>query len=101
MAVIFATEFTMSGQPKYSADEHARRGTDRYERHVRPLVESDNHGKVVAMDVDTGEFELADNSLNACQRLLARCPAAQIWCVRVGHPAMHNFGPRTVAARTC
>jgi hypothetical protein len=80
-------------QPRYSKEEHARRGTAVYEQQVRPLVEAGNHGRIVALDVDTGAFEVAESSLAAAQRLLARCPDAQIWCVRIGHPAVHRFGP--------
>jgi hypothetical protein len=81
-------------QPRYSKDEHARRGTNLYEQQVRAQVEANNHGRIVAIDVDTGAFEVADDTLTASQRLLARCPDAQIWCVRIGHPAVHHFGAR-------
>jgi hypothetical protein len=84
----------MSGrQPRYSKEEHARRGAALYEQDVRPRVEAGNHGRIVAIDVDTEIFELADDTLTASRRLLARCPEAQIWCVRIGHPAVHRFGP--------
>ena len=81
-------------QPRYSMEEHARRGTELYERQIRPQVEAGNHGKIVAIDVDSGEFEVADEPLAACERLLARWPDAQIWCVRIGYPGVHRFGPR-------
>ncbi len=79
-------------RPRYSIDEHARRGIALYEQHVRTQVETDNRGRVVALDVDTGSFEVTDDTLAASQRLLARHPDAQIWCVRIGHPAVHRFG---------
>lgn len=84
-------------QPRYSKDEHTRLGTARYEQSVRPQVEAGNFGKIVALDVDTGEFEVADDSLTASQRLLARQPDAQVWCVRIGHRAVRRFGPRVRA----
>jgi hypothetical protein len=87
-------------QPRYSKDEHARRGTALYEQQVRTQVEAANHGRIVAVDVDTGAFEVADDTLTACQRLLARYPDAQIWCVRIGHSAVHRFGPRVLAVPT-
>jgi hypothetical protein len=79
-------------QPRYSKEEHARRGSEVYERQVRPQVEAGNHGRIVAIDVDTGEYELDKDPLVACERLLARLPDAQIWCVRIGHPAVHHLG---------
>ncbi len=86
--------------PRYRMEEHARRGTELYEQHVRSQVEHANSGRIVAVDVDSGAFEVADDTLTASQRLLARCPDAQIWCVRIGHPAVHRFGPRVRTVRT-
>jgi hypothetical protein len=67
---------------------------------VRPQVEAGNDGKVVALDVDTGAFEVAEDTLTASRRLLARHPDAQIWCVRTVRPSVHRFGPRVRAVRT-
>jgi hypothetical protein len=79
-------------QPRYSKEEHAQRGDDIYERLVRPHVEMGNLGKIVAIDVDTGAFEVAEDTLTASQRLLARYPDAQIWWLRSGHRGVHRFG---------
>lgn len=84
-------------QPHYSKEEHAQRGNEIYERQVRPQVEKGNKGKIVAIDIETGAFELAEDALTASYRLLARHPNAQTWFVRVGYPAVHRFGPRRLA----
>ena len=86
-------------QPRYSKEEHARRGDDIYERHVRAQVEAGNRGKIAAIDVDTGAFEVAEDTLTASQRLLTRYPDAQIWCIRIGHRGVHRFGRYPIA--TC
>ena len=86
-------------QPQYNKEEHARRGTAMYEQRVRSQVEADHRGKIVAVDVDTGDFEVAQDTLSASQGLLVRHPNAQIWCVRIGYPAVHRFGPRVRAVR--
>lgn len=83
-------------QPRYSKEEFARRGTEIYERQVRPQVEEGNQGKIVAIDIETGAFEVAKDLLTASDRLLARCPNAQTWFVRIGHRSVHRFGPRSV-----
>ena len=80
-------------QPRYSKEEYARRGNDLYERQVRWRVEAGNKGKIVAIDIDTGAFEVADDLLMASDRLLARYPDAQPWFVRIGYRAVHRFGP--------
>ena len=84
-------------QPRFSKEEHARRGAAIYEQQVRPQVEAGNRGKIVAIDVETGASEVADDTLTASDHLLARCPDAQIWCVRVGRRGVHRFGLRPVS----
>ena len=81
-----------SDSPRYSEDEFARRGQAIYEKRVRPQVEEGNTGRVVAIDVETGEFEVADDPIAAADRLFARCADAQPWLVRIGHRALHRFG---------
>jgi len=77
-------------QPRYSAEETARRGDEIYEREVRARVEAGSHGKVVAIDVKTGAYALDENALAAALRLRARRPNAEIWFVRVGHRMLHQ-----------
>ena len=77
---------------RYSKEEFARRGKEIYESQVRPQVEQGNHGKIVAIDIETGAFELAKDSLTASDQLLVRYPDAQIWFVRIGHRAVHRIG---------
>jgi hypothetical protein len=79
-------------QPRYSKEEHARRGEELYQQKIRPLVEAGNHGKIVAIDIDSGAFEVDDDDRVACNRLFAGYPDAQIWCVRVGYPAVESLG---------
>jgi hypothetical protein len=85
-------------QPRYSKEDHARRGGEIYEQRVRAQVEETAPGKIVAIDIETGDFEVAENTLAACARLLSRSADAQIWCVRIGHPGVHRFGPRATGA---
>ena len=84
-------------EPKYTPEEHARRGTEIYQKVVRPKVENGNVGKIVSIDVDTGEYELGETTLVAAERLLGRLPDAQIWSERIGDPAVYRFGGRVVA----
>jgi hypothetical protein len=84
-------------QLRYSKEDFARRGNKIYEQRVRPQVEEGNEGKIVAIDIETGSFEVAEDTLTASERLLARYPEAQVWFVRIGHRAVHRFGPRSIA----
>jgi hypothetical protein len=82
-------------QPRYSKEEFARRGDEIYESQVRSQVETGNHGKIVAIDIETGAFEVDASEITACDRLEARHPDAQIWIVRIGSRHVRRFGGRT------
>jgi len=73
---------------RYSKEEHERRGTELYQQQIRPQVEPENHGRIVAIDVDAGAFAVDDDQLRACERLFELNPDAQIWCERIGHDVM-------------
>src|SRR5215831_8108335 len=81
-------------QPRYSAEETARRGDAIYERDIRAQVEPTQRGKVAAIDVDSGAYAIDDNALTASERLLAQHPEAEIWCVRVGSRVLYHIGGR-------
>jgi peptide subunit release factor RF-3 len=83
-------------QPRYSKEEFALRGDEIYESYVRSQVEEGNHGKIVAIDIETGIFEVADEILTATDRLFERLPDAQPWIIRIGHRAVHRFGARSL-----
>lgn len=82
-------------QPRYNKEEFARRGDEIYETQVRPQVEAGNSGKIVAIDIETGDFEVDASEIAACDRLEARHPDAQIWMVRIGSRHVRRFGGRT------
>ncbi|WP_404790534.1 hypothetical protein [Altericista sp. CCNU0014] len=82
-------------QPRYSKEEFAQRGDEIYESQVRQQVEEGNHGKIVAIDIETGDFEVDQSEIAACDRLEARRPDAQIWIVRIGSRHVRRFGGRS------
>ena len=79
-------------QPRYSKEEFAQRGDRWYETQIRQKVEAGNHGKIVAIDIETGAFEVADDIVTASEHLLAKYPDAQTWFIRIGHRAVYHFG---------
>jgi hypothetical protein len=83
-------------QPRYSKEEFAQRGDALYEAQIRSQVEEGNYGKIVAIDIETGAFEVADDILPATNRLFERFPDAQPWIVRIGHRAVDRFGSRSL-----
>ena len=62
--------------PTRPKEEIARLGKEIYERDIRSKVEADHHGKVVAIDVDTGQWAMGDNAIAATDRLREKRPGA-------------------------
>lgn len=79
-------------QPRYSKEEFARRGDEIYNRDIRAQVEPGNKGKYVAIDIETGAWEMDADELAACDRLIARLPDCQTWLMRVGYDYVRRFG---------
>ena len=83
-------------QRRYSKEELARRGQGLYESQIRQQVEAGNEGRIVAIDIETGEFEVGDTVIAATDRLFERQPDAQPWGIRIGHRAVYHFGSRSL-----
>lgn len=100
--VMTDSEPTASAQPNRPStppdrpkEETARLGDAIYQREIRAQVEADHDGEVVAIDVESGAWAIGDNVIAATDRLWIKHPAAHdIWCLRVGHRALHHFGGR-------
>jgi hypothetical protein len=78
--------------PRYSKGEFAKRGDAIYESKIHPILKKKDHGKFVAIDIETGEYEIASKELRACARLEARLPDPQIWLMRIGSKYLYSFG---------
>ena len=83
--------------------EIARLGDEIYERDIRPKMEAQDAGKVVAIDIHTGSYVLDEDVLTASRRLHELHADAEIWCVRVGRRALHRIGVglRPISTRSC
>ncbi|MBA3426228.1 MAG: hypothetical protein H0U04_17210 [Rubrobacter sp.] len=90
----------MSGRP-YDKDEIARRGKELYERRVREEVEAGgaNEGRFLAIDVDSGDYEVGDDALGATAKLRRKKPDAVVYLMRVGRPTAFRLGGRFRAAQ--
>jgi len=79
---------------KYPLKEFAARGDAIYKERIEPLLTSKDKGKFVAIDIETGEYEIARDRMLATDRLYERLPDAQPWMVRVGYAYSVKFGYR-------
>ena len=53
----------------------------------------------MAIDLETGDYEVDVSEIAACDRLEARHPEAQIWMVRIGSRHVRRFGGRIKRVR--
>ncbi len=79
-------------RPKYSKEEFASRGDAIYDRDVAPHVKPSQRGQFVAIDIESGAYEIAADEHSAVQRLEQRIPEPQIWLQRVGSRFLYHFG---------
>ncbi len=78
---------------RLSSDETVRLGQEIYERDIRHQVEADHVGKIVAIDVDSGNWAMGDEVLVAAERLRAKRPeAVNVFCERVGYRTVASIG---------
>lgn len=83
--------------PRYSAEQFAQRGQEIYEQVIRPILSTGDEGKFVAIDIESGNYEIDASDYTAVERLLKRLPDAQVWLMQVGQRAAHRVGARSDA----
>lgn len=83
----------MERERKYSREEYARRGREWFQV-ILPKLEAGNEGKYVAIDIETGEYEMGGDRQQPCDRLRERLPEAWVWLERIGHAAPTKIGGR-------
>src|SRR5262249_8990887 len=84
---------------RYSKEEFARRGDALVESKVRPHLTAADEDKFVAIDIETGEYELDKNEMKAAERLRKRVPDPQIWLVHVTLGYLHRLGGHGLRGR--
>ena len=79
-------------RPRYSKEEFAKRAEDIFEKEIRSKMQGHNPRHFLAIDIETGAYEIDASEMAACDRLEARIPDAQIWLRRVGSRFARRFG---------
>ncbi|HEX3148898.1 MAG TPA: hypothetical protein VHR66_12525 [Gemmataceae bacterium] len=72
------------------ADE-ARRGQEAFDQFVKPNLRPEDDGKFVAVDIQSGKYEIDADDYQATERLAVRIPNARIWLLRAGYPTTHRI----------
>lgn len=80
-------------QPRLPYEEIDRLGESIYQNQLRALLETpENIGRLVSIDVETGDYEVADDLLVSGKRLQERHPDALLYGVRIGYNAVFAVG---------
>ena len=68
------------------------RGQAMYEQQIRAQVEPKYNGKILVLDVDTGDFEVDADTIAALDRAKAKRNDAALFVLRVGSPTAVKSG---------
>ena len=71
--------------------EEARIGQEAFDLNVKPKLRPEDDGKFVAVDIQSGSYEIDADDYQATGRLMARLPGARIWLLRAGHPTTYRI----------
>jgi len=82
---------TKSGLSPAEVGKHAR---EIYERDIRAQVIDVHRGELLALDIDSGDYEIDRDSMQATDKLRLRKPDALVYVLRIGYEAVHSFGVR-------
>ena len=79
-------------ESRHSPEELARLGEQIFDQQIGPALKATDKGKFVAIDVDTGEYEIDADDYSAVMRLRSRVPAADIWLMCAGYKTAYKIG---------
>ncbi len=86
--------------PRYSSSEIVERGQALFEQKILQGLDDADRGKMLVLDIETGEYELDRDELAALMRARQKRPEAPFYVVRVGHPTAFRLG-RKALVRAC
>jgi hypothetical protein len=87
------------GHPKFTSEEIVRRGQALYYSQIQPVVEPDNQSLFVAIDIETGHYELGSEGLLALRAALAVHPGAALYLHRIGYEAAYDINQADLTAQ--
>jgi hypothetical protein len=75
------------------SEEMARGARALYDQSIRARVETaENIGKMVIIDLETGDYEIDDTGIEAARRLQAKHPEASLYGIRIGYNVAASLG---------
>lgn len=87
--------------PPYSSDEIAERGQALYDREIRDKLESSARGKLLVLDIETGDYEIDRDEVAAVKRAQEKRPQGVFYILRVGYPTAYRLGRKALPCVAC
>ena len=78
---------------EFNGDNGPAIGRAIYQEKIRPTLGPEHKGKIVVIDVKSGDYEIADRHLDADIELRKRCPDAYTWEEWVDVPVTYKIHP--------
>ncbi len=76
-----------------SSEEVAKRANQLYDNEIRQKVETEeNIGKMVIIDIETGDYEVDEAGLQAAHNLYVKHPFARLFGIRIGYNVAASLG---------
>ena len=78
--------------PEYSTAEVCDRGEKIYDERIKSLVEPQEIGKFIVIDIESGDYEISEDMLEASDRLQKRRPDSVQFGAMVGYESAYLIG---------
>ena len=75
----------------YTKEEIVARGKEIYREQIQSLVEPQEKGKFVVIDIESGDYEIDQEHMTATRRLRERHPDSVRYLGRIGYPSAFHF----------
>ncbi|MGE0538988.1 MAG: hypothetical protein AB7R89_02255 [Dehalococcoidia bacterium] len=80
---------------EYTASEIAELGEALYTQRIAKHLSDADLGKFLVIDIETGDYAIAQDDLIATKQVLSKRPDAVTYGVRIGYPAAYRLRSRT------
>lgn len=75
----------------YTTKEVVARGKEIYREQIQELVEPQEKGKFIAIDILSGDYAVDAEHIGAVRLLRKRQPDARMYVGKVGYPSAYHF----------
>ena len=75
-----------------SPKDRTRRAREIYESKLKAILEPTHAGKVVAIDIETHAYYIADDPMEACRKGRSKQPNTVFVCRRIGNGPLYRVG---------